>query len=195
MKRTTKTKRSGRGGKNGNQKVAFKADYTRMAGTLAKYGFTDEHLGEIFNVSAQTVRNWKKHHPAFAFALKGKVAADGKVEMALFARATGYSHDEVDIRTVAVGGGVSKIVKTPIIKHYPPDTTACIFWLKNRKPSEWRERQEIVGDEGGTVAVKWFLDPEAVNGTAPDRVGGDPAMVKWQLGQETAPGPVPEAKH
>lgn len=65
---------------------------------------------------------------AFCQALKaGKAESDDRVERSLFARATGYEHDEVDIRVV---GGA--IVQTPIRKYYPPDTTACIFWMRYR---------------------------------------------------------------
>lgn len=68
----------------------------------------------------------------------GKGAADAAVASKLFHRATGYEHPEDDIR--AVNG---EIVITPTIKHYPPDTTAAIFWLKNRQPAKWRDKQEV----------------------------------------------------
>ncbi len=51
----------------------------------------------------------------------------------MFARATGYEHDEVDIRVID-----RKVVQTKIRKFYPPDTAAAIFWLKNRRKEEWR---------------------------------------------------------
>lgn len=37
--------------------------------------------------------------------------------------------------------------QTPLTKHYPPDTTACIFWLKNQKPKEWHDRTELVAEQ------------------------------------------------
>ena len=55
----------------------------------------------------------------------------------MYARATGYSYKE--IRTTKQGGKT----KTEIWERYsPPDVTAMIFWLKNRKPYEWRDRRE-----------------------------------------------------
>ncbi len=79
---------------------------------------------------------WKKAHPAFLESLKGgKTLADAEVASKLFHRATGYEHEDTDIRVVN-----GEIIQTPIIKHYPPDTTAAIFWLKNRQPAKWRDK-------------------------------------------------------
>ena len=61
----------------------------------------------------------------------------------MYHRATGYDHDDIDIRTVSVGEGCSKIVQTPYIKHIPPDVTAQIFWLKNRRPDSFRDKPEV----------------------------------------------------
>ena len=81
----------------------------------------------------------------------GKEVSDERVERSLFARANGYEHDEVDIRVVS-----GEIVQTPIRKYYPPDTTAAIFWLKNRRPDLWRDKveQTITGPNGGPVQVQ-----------------------------------------
>ena len=63
----------------------------------------------------------------------------------------GYEHDETDIRVVD-----KEIVMTPIRKIYPPDTTAAIFWLKNRRPEQWRETKavELTGAQGGPVGFQ-----------------------------------------
>ena len=98
-------------------------------------GYTDAELAKIFNVCEDTINNWKKDYPEFFESLKsGKMLADCKVEASLYQRACGYSHPEVHISSY-----LGAVIKTPIIKHYPPDPTAMIFWLKNRKPGEWRE--------------------------------------------------------
>lgn len=105
----------------------------------ARHGATDEQLAEIFDVTVTTIHNWKNQHPEFLDALKdGKDAWDtDKVEKALVHRAIGYSHDDVDIRVVN-----GEIVQTPIKKHYPPDATSMIFWLKNRQKDRWRDKVE-----------------------------------------------------
>jgi hypothetical protein len=107
-------------------------------------GATDEQIADFFGVSVPTIDNWKKAHPAFLGALKeSKAALDTKVERSLYERAMGYSHPAVKILTVA-----GQVEQVPYVERYPPDTTAMIFWLKNRKPAEWRDRQEITGKDG-----------------------------------------------
>lgn len=116
----------------------YKAEYVEQAKKLCKLGATDIEIADFFDVDVRTLYRWKGEHEEFCQALKiAKDEADERVERSLFARANGYEHDEVDIRVVA---GV--IVQTPIRKYYPPDTTAAIFWLKNRKPNDWRDKTE-----------------------------------------------------
>lgn len=117
--------------------------YDKQAYKLCLLGSTDKGLADFFEVEEQTINNWKKDYPSFFESLKaGKQIADGKVAESLYKRANGYKHKDIDIK---VADGM--IVQTPIIKSYPPDTTACIFWLKNRQPSLWRDKQELdLGD-------------------------------------------------
>ncbi len=128
----------------------FKDIFVGQAEKLCKLGATDIEVADFFEVDVRTVYRWKTENDAFCQALKaGKSESDDRVERSLFSRATGYEHDEVDIRVV---GG--EIVQTPIRKYYPPDTTACIFWLKNRKPEEWRDKVEHSGDGGGPIVLQ-----------------------------------------
>ena len=109
-----------------------------QAAFLARRGCTDKELAEFFGVEEKTINNWKQAHPEFLQSLKdGKAKADSQVERSLFERATGYSHPEDKIFQYE---GVPVVV--PTVKHYPPDTTAAIFWLKNRRPEQWREKIE-----------------------------------------------------
>ena len=111
---------------------------------LAKRGWTDFDMSSFFGVTEQTWCNWKIKHPKFFESLKDwKIEADNRVERSLYERACGYSHPEDKIFKPA--GEEPTIVKT--IKHYAPDSTACIFWLKNRKKAEWRDKPEE--DNGG----------------------------------------------
>lgn len=129
----------------------FKAEYVAQAQKLCKLGATDQEIADFFEVEVRTIYRWKTENEKFCQALKvGKDEADDRVERSLFARANGYEHDEVDIRVVA-----NAIVQTPIRKYYPPDTTAAIFWLKNRKAKDWREMKavELTGKDGGPVVV------------------------------------------
>lgn len=130
----------------------FKEEFIQQATKLCRIGATDAEVADFFGIDVRTLYRWKNESETFCQALKaGKVEADERVERSLFARALGYEHPEVDIRVVD-----KEIIQTPIIKYYPPDTTAAIFWLKNRKPAEWRDRQEIEhgGKGGGPIQMQ-----------------------------------------
>jgi hypothetical protein len=135
----------------------YKKEYAKQASKLCKLGATDKELADFFEVSESTLNLWKVTHQEFSESLKaGKAPADDKVEMSLYHRALGYSHPHDDIRVIN-----NEITVTPTRKHYPPDTTACIFWLKNRRPDLWREKTELeTPSEGLTLKL--------IDATAPD---------------------------
>jgi hypothetical protein len=142
----------------------FKPEYIEQANKLCKLGATDSELADFFGVDIRTIHRWKNESDKFCHSLRiGKMEADARVERSLFSRALGYEHPEVDIRVVD-----KEIIQTPIIKYYPPDTTAAIFWLKNRKPTEWRDKQDVehTGPNGGPVEMNWkinFVKPKDGN--------------------------------
>jgi hypothetical protein len=128
----------------------YRDAFARKMGVAARLGATDEQIAEILGVSVDSITRWKQKHPEFCGALKaGKDEADNRVEMSLFQRATGYSHPDVHVSNYQ-----GNITLTPITKHYAPDTTAAIFWLKNRRPQEWRDRQELTGKDGEPLIPK-----------------------------------------
>ncbi len=137
--------------------TAFKPEFPKIAYKLTLLGAIDKDLADAFDVSTQTINSWKHEFPEFLESIKnGKENADAFVAESLFKRATGYSHEDVDIRAVALGNNQgSEIVKTTIIKHYPPDTVAAIFWLKNRRPKNWREKLEVLHDD---PSAERFID-------------------------------------
>lgn len=121
----------------------------RRAHNLALLGLTNAQIADALDVSAKVLGEWMHIHPEFKEAVtNGKANADAKVARALFHRACGYEHSAVDIRVV---GGT--IEQTPYVKKYPPDTTAAIFWLKNRQKGIWRDvyRQELSGPGGANL--------------------------------------------
>ena len=127
----------------------YKPEFAAQAEKLCKLGATDNEIGQFFEVSVVTVWRWKNSFPDFCSALKrGKEIADELVEQSLFRRATGYSHDAVKIMQ---DKGAPVVV--PYVEHHPPDTTAAIFWLKNRKPEQWRDKvqQELTGANGAPL--------------------------------------------
>lgn len=126
----------------------YKPEFVAQAEKLCRLGATDIEVADFLEVDVRTLYRWKGEHEGFCQALKaGKEVSDERVERSLFSRATGYEHDEVDIRVVA-----GELVQTPIRKFYPPDTTAAIFWLKNRKPGDWRDKTET--EHSGSVTIQ-----------------------------------------
>lgn len=128
----------------------YKPEYAGIAATLCAKGFTDVELAETFDVSVRTIYRWKEFDD-FCQALKvGKEPADNRVERALYERATGYSFVEKQAIKVKIGPHEERIEVVDVERQMPPDTTACIFWLKNRRKEDWREKVEGP-DEGDEV--------------------------------------------
>ena len=132
--------------------TSYRGEFADWARKLATLGATDKELAEAFEVAQSTLHLWKKEFPEFSESIKrGKAIADAEVACKLFHRATGYEHPEDDIRSVN-----GEIVVTPTVKRYPPDTTAAIFWLKNRRPDLWRDKVEsaVAGAAGGPLRAR-----------------------------------------
>lgn len=128
----------------------YRAEFAEQAVQLCRLGATDKELAEFFGVTERTINAWKGSHPAFLHALKeGKQLADAQVADKLFQRAIGYSHPDVHISNYQ-----GEVTITPITKHYPPDPTSMIFWLKNRRPDLWRDKPEPEDGEGNVMPVK-----------------------------------------
>lgn len=126
------------GKSKGGQPTRYKAEYCELAFNYCLLGASDAELAQFFSVAESTINNWKKDHPEFLESIKrGKVEADASVASRLYSRAMGYEHDDVHVSNFQ-----GQITLTPIIKHYPPDTTAAIFWLKNRQKGKWRDKTE-----------------------------------------------------
>lgn len=140
--------------------TAYKAEYAEIARRACQIGFTDQELAELLNVTVRTLYNWKSEHEEFLQALKaGKEIADDRIERSLFERAAGYRVEAVKIFMPA---GAKKPVYAPYIEHHAPDTAAAIFWLKNRKPGEWRDKREHEhsGPGGQPINFTWLPSSE-----------------------------------
>jgi len=133
----------------------YEPEFAAQARKLAELGATDLEVADFFEVDVATVHRWKLKHDEFRDALKiGKEVADTRVEDSLYRRATGYTHRAVKIMQHE---GV------PVVEEYdahvPPDVTACIFWLKNRRKADWRDRHEHTADEGLSALLREALAP------------------------------------
>jgi hypothetical protein len=136
-----KTKKAGR-------PSVFKPEYVEQAGKLAHFGATVREIGEFFDVNEVTITRWMQQNEAFCTAIKvGREASDDRVEQSLYRRAVGYTHNATKIMQ-----HMGEPVIVPYVEHVPPDVAACIFWLKNRRRTQWREKVEVEHSAVGDLA-------------------------------------------
>ena len=134
----------------GGRPTDYDPEFAKQAAKLCKLGATNNDLADFFEVSVRTIIRWTIAEPKFCHSLKlGKAAADNRVEQSLYHRAIGYTHESLKIFN-----NQGEIIEVPFKEHYPPDTTAAIFWLKNRKSKEWRDTSQVRHDFDLTKAVE-----------------------------------------
>lgn len=131
----------------------------------ARNGLTDEQIAANMGITRSTLNEWKKKYSDISDTLKrGKDIVDIQVENALLKRALGYTYiettqeqvDDYDPHTGLKTGSHMEVTKT-VTKEVQPDTTAQIFWLKNRKPDTWRDKRDV-GIEGTLNTTNPFAD-------------------------------------
>jgi hypothetical protein len=130
----------------------YQNEFPDQAYKLCLLGATDAMLADFFEVCVDTINEWKKVYPEFSASIKrGKYSADSNIANSLYNRAMGMTitiQQAVKITTRKQGAN-KQITQTEGVEivslkqEIPPDTTAGIFWLKNRQPKEWRDKQEV----------------------------------------------------
>lgn len=137
----------------GGRPTKFNEKMQDRVKALALKGFTDKEMSFVLGIDEATLNNWKKAHSTFFESLKDwKAEADAAVERSLWARANGYTCPETKPQWVQdENGGHWEYAE--MVKHYPPDPTSMIFWLKNRQPEKWRDKQDlaVTGDLSITI--------------------------------------------
>jgi len=95
----------------------------------AGFGFTDVEIGYLLDVSKQTINNWKRDEKFLDSLKKGKAKADANVTERLYEKAM------------------------------KGDTTAMIFWLKNRRRKDWSDKpaEETISN-GASDFYKRFMN-------------------------------------
>jgi len=132
----------------------YEEKYNEQVYKLCLLGATDVQIADFLDISESTFNEWKKLYPMLSeFIKKGKEIADATVAEKLYHRAIGYEHPETI--TASFQGEITDM-KT-VTKHYAPDPTAAIFWLKNRQSKKWRDKHEIQQD-GTIVSIEVEAD-------------------------------------
>lgn len=120
----------------------------------ARDGLTNEQIANNIGINVKTLYDWKNKESNICNSLKkGREVSDYEVENALFKKAIGYTI-KLNKQKVTKDGDVVDIEEEV---HVPPDTTAQIYWLKNRKPKEWRDRVEVFTNEKELNKVEELL--------------------------------------
>jgi hypothetical protein len=130
-------------------KTKYTDDFPALVEMYMRQGMTEQQAAKKLGVSVSTFEEYKKRYPKFLEAIKrGKAPVDFEVENALLKRAIGFEADDIHVSNY-----MGEVTLTPIKKIFPPDTTAAIFWLKNRNHKRWRDIKgvELTGKDGGPV--------------------------------------------
>jgi hypothetical protein len=122
----------------------YRPDHCELARNYCLLGATNQDLATFFDVAIGTIDNWIAAHPDFATAVRqARAVADARVARCLYERAVGFEQ-RVE-RTVWRLGKEHPVSTTTRL---PPDTRACIFWLRNRQPRFWNGQAAAAPDDG-----------------------------------------------
>jgi len=145
----------------------FKEEYIRQARIAFSEGFTDVKFCELIDISRDSLVRWRREYPEFGKAVQeGKDEFDtGDIEKSLKKRAKGYNYTEVTRRAVKEENPqidpktekekIKYVITKKVSKHIPSETTAGIFWLKNRRRDRWKDIKavEASGPDGGPIPI------------------------------------------
>jgi len=122
----------------------YKEEYNEQAYKLCLLGATDEDMAGFFNVCEATINNWKNEYPEFLESIyAGKKAADIEVAHSLYKGTQDRVVIEQQAFKVKVGQYEEDIKVVDVQKVIPADFRNQQFWLKNRNPDRWRDKQEV----------------------------------------------------
>lgn len=149
---------------------SYRSEYTPFVAELCARGATDVELAQVLEVTQRTLNRWKVIHPEFAEALRrGKEPADERIVNSLYHKAQDREIEEeqaIKLKTVTYGDNGKRLkeeerVEVVTVKKFiPGDTTAMIFWLKNRRAQEWRD---VHKHEHGKAGAFDHLDDKALD--------------------------------
>ena len=144
----------------------------------ARDGNTDATIAQKIGITPATLWLWKQNHPEICDALKrGKEVVDIEVENKLLEAALGFFvtvREPMKLKTVKQKAGEGRIEEERVEYvdrqlYFPPNTTAQIYWLKNRKPNHWRDKREVVADISDSAVKNMLTISDLINNPEPDR--------------------------
>jgi len=131
-------------GEDEGRPTKYQEEYNEQARKLCLLGATDKDLADFFNVNADTIYEWKKVHEKFSESIsQGKIIADMEVADALYKGTKDRIVVEQQAFKIKVGQYEEQIEVVDVEKVIPADFRNQQFWLKNRSPKNWRDKQEI----------------------------------------------------
>lgn len=149
-------------GNEGGRPPLYKEEYAGQAYKLCLLGATDAEMADFFNVTEQTINNWKNEYQEFFESImRGKVIADAEVAESLYKRACGFEYQEKHYEKIELKEGnvdeedirIEAYKKKVIVKQVVPDTQAASLWLRNRRPKSWRDKTEV--EQSGSVKIAY----------------------------------------
>lgn len=128
----------------GGRPTEYDDGKVEQAAKLCALGATDDEMADFFGIHRATLYRWKLEYPEFCDAIKtAKEVADERVERSLYQKATGYDITEEQAVKLKVEQHKEEVEVVEVRKHVPADTTAAIFWMKNRRADRWRDKHDV----------------------------------------------------
>lgn len=146
----------------------YKPEYADQAKILCdRMAATDDDLAAFFGVTTRSISNWKVKHQEFFLAIaESKGPANERVKQSLYKLATGYHYMEIEHKVV---GGKLRAIE--VERYVPPNAVAQTFWLKNREPDQWRDKQELEVDLKLSLGERMAAARKRMAGASDDQQG------------------------
>lgn len=147
--------------------------FAELAYSFCLLGADDAFLAEEFGIDVATLHRWKLKHSEFCDSIKrGKAIADAKIVKSLYKRAKGFDFTEktYELKKVKTDQGDKEemVLTKKVLKHIAPDPVSIIYWLNNRQPKHWKNKQpEQKPDTPGKPKPPW-LTSDNLDDDGPD---------------------------
>jgi len=130
-----------KGSTTNGRPTLYREEYKEQAYNYCLLGATDKEMSGFFGVDEKTFNTWKHEHDDFHQSLKnGREIADAEIGRSLHDRAKGYSKK---VTKPFYDSKRGEVVYAEYIEEWAPDPTSMIYWLKNRRRTNWKDKTEV----------------------------------------------------